>query len=1457
MGTASSRVLASGPTGSTPASSSWQELQCSLHYTAADLRLWPQLEPLALWFTAQDARRLLHRLRVDRAGTTDLLTLREFVQWLDEGRSHVDRRKDGRAKFSRAFGDTKTPPDRGNQRLHLLPEEREATTEEPPSILEKQLQHVFLTFASGSGDASRLYALEFLAALVVVSRAIWDVHEKVALLLELFHDPAASSSRSYDSEYSGYTPSQRLKETDVARLLLCVMNGVGRATQGVARVWETHGLKLAAVARQSAVHCVQTLSNAPSSSSTPSKAVGMRSIKTPASTRSVSSDEFRVYVARTPALREFLALFSGEELRNPLTFATLTTARANVARHKHQAQVYETLLRRYVPFDGRQERREASAAVLIQSTWRRRCSRCDAQSRAQARVAQRHASATRLQGFFKNRRAAWELEARAETERAALNGGVFAAGCGPSVASDQRVRGGAPLRLLAAFTTLNVKLSMLAASSTCALAVQDDGHSLFVWGRCLPRLRSDQEGEEIDENPTELCLTHMTPRRLRVQLTAPVLEVACGLRHALVLTSDGMVFSWGFNDHGQLGHGSAETLAARTSGRIRYDSYYSERSGENEPLLASPTRLMYFEGSAMQQAEPIAVAQICCGDYYSMARSREGDVFTWGEASEGQLGHGDSHEFFQVALADRHLLSSTYTFLAQPEPVLALSDVRVSHVACRGNHSVALSAEGSRLFEWGNWGTRRSGDSEHALLPEEVTGASELRLRRVAVGGQHLLAEGASVWLKLASPATGAASEREQDAGFCVEPLAGASSSLDAIEREFVGKNVSERRRWVCCLVDLDLDDVGDDEEGGEASRPSSRPATAAATAAGSLWQRRAARFALTIDRLVEFDRRVVRLLAPSSTTDSYVHCVNQYFHGRVANRLVVLPRGKSSGFYLQFRLPLDSVTGGSAAFGSELDVADPRDEDGDDSEGKKTAEVVLELAVCGSNTAEHAVGRRGFATHVFHPAMSAAAKRLKQQQLRARSTMKKKPTAALTETNSLFVLEIDQDILDGPNSEDQDGSDARKAREGLSTESAAELEAETIVSEIGHRVLELQETGALAVLVVLDLFDADAFALQFAEDSGVFIPVFMVTRQTQAVFLGSSEDESALPPVNTLWTVQELLDHVLTSPTTLTPQSAAALPPRRPSVQSTTATAMLQAPPPLMARCFFRADTAAVRARSAFANGAAAVLFVASEVSEPSQEALKRSLTAALPVHAKRKHQLVGMLSYEHGRRLRAASHLASLSSSPEVSQQSSTQRWSLSDPNAPSRAMGNCELLVDVQFELRAGGTTYAWGNADNGRLGLGDPAVGTESQQPLFQDGYEALTDHVYRFVAQPTRVPALAGVELRQLACGEMHSLAVTTGGKVFSWGRGNRGQLGHAAGNAEGSAAAATDEWTPRSVRGLRYECVTQAVATDQSSLFLTEIVPSEVHEQRRRQTAQLRAIVKQSEQHGAPQVVEY
>jgi len=34
-----------------------------------------------------------------------------------------------------------------------------------------------------------------------------------------------------------------------------------------------------------------------------------------------------------------------------------------------------------------------------------------------------------------------------------------------------------------------------------------------------------------------------------------VVKFACGSRHSVAVTSDGRAYSWGWNDHGQLGHG--------------------------------------------------------------------------------------------------------------------------------------------------------------------------------------------------------------------------------------------------------------------------------------------------------------------------------------------------------------------------------------------------------------------------------------------------------------------------------------------------------------------------------------------------------------------------------------------------------------------------------------------------------------------------------------------------------------------------------------------------------------------------------------------------------------------------------------------------------------------------------------------------------------------------------------
>eukprot|EP00795_Rhopilema_esculentum_P002594 gene2594-790_t len=68
---------------------------------------------------------------------------------------------------------------------------------------------------------------------------------------------------------------------------------------------------------------------------------------------------------------------------------------------------------------------------------------------------------------------------------------------------------------------------------------------------------------------------------------------------------------------------------------------------------------------------------------------------------------------------------------------------------------------------------------------------------------------------------------------------------------------------------------------------------------------------------------------------------------------------------------------------------------------------------------------------------------------------------------------------------------------------------------------------------------------------------------------------------------------------------------------------------------------------------------------------------------------------------------------------------------------------------------GVVYSVGRAEYGRLGLGD-------------DAKETL---------EPTKVHGLVNLQIKQIACGEACSFAVSSGGDLYSWGLGSNLQLG--------------------------------------------------------------------------------
>lgn len=193
-----------------------------------------------------------------------------------------------------------------------------------------------------------------------------------------------------------------------------------------------------------------------------------------------------------------------------------------------------------------------------------------------------------------------------------------------------------------------------------------------------------------------LGVTHNVPlpHQLPVlhQYVVKKVAVHSGGKHALALTLDGKVFSWGEGEDGKLGHGNRTTL--------------------DKPRLVEALRAK-------------KIRDIACGSSHSAAISSQGELYTWGLGEYGRLGHGDN------------------ATQLKPKLVATLSGRRVIQVACgsRDAQTLALTEDGA-VFSWGDgdFGKLGRGGSEGSSTPHEIERLSGIGVVQIECGAQFSLA---------------------------------------------------------------------------------------------------------------------------------------------------------------------------------------------------------------------------------------------------------------------------------------------------------------------------------------------------------------------------------------------------------------------------------------------------------------------------------------------------------------------------------------------------------------------------------------------------------------------------------------------------------------------------------------------------------------------------------------------
>uniref|UniRef100_G3SQ72 HECT and RLD domain containing E3 ubiquitin protein ligase family member 6 n=1 Tax=Loxodonta africana TaxID=9785 RepID=G3SQ72_LOXAF len=277
-----------------------------------------------------------------------------------------------------------------------------------------------------------------------------------------------------------------------------------------------------------------------------------------------------------------------------------------------------------------------------------------------------------------------ELRQAASGERHSLlllsDGTVHACGdnsCG------QLGRRGVPHRkrpgLIQALETLNVDL--LSCGKEHSLAVCHKGR-VFAWGA----------GSEGQLGIGEFKELNFTPMKVKALAGIKIIQVSCGHYHSLALSQDGQVFSWGNNSHGQLGLGK---------------EFLSQES---------PQRVKSLEG--------IPLAQVAAGGAHSFALSLSGTSFGWGSNNAGQL-----------ALSGNNVPVQSY----KPRSIGALKELGVVYISCGSEHTAVLTQDG-KVFTFGDNSSGQLGHGPTAEKrgPQLVEGIDGL-VSQIDCGSYHTL----------------------------------------------------------------------------------------------------------------------------------------------------------------------------------------------------------------------------------------------------------------------------------------------------------------------------------------------------------------------------------------------------------------------------------------------------------------------------------------------------------------------------------------------------------------------------------------------------------------------------------------------------------------------------------------------------------------------------------------------
>ncbi|XP_057422819.1 PH, RCC1 and FYVE domains-containing protein 1 [Lotus japonicus] len=303
------------------------------------------------------------------------------------------------------------------------------------------------------------------------------------------------------------------------------------------------------------------------------------------------------------------------------------------------------------------------------------------------------------------------------------------------------------------------RVSVSSAPSTSSHGSAPDDYDalgdVYIWGEVIcesvVKVGADKNGSYLSPRADILL-----PKPLESNVVLDVLQIACGVKHAALVSRQGEMFTWGEESGGRLGHGVGknvvqprlvEALASTTVDFVACGEFHTcavTMAGElftwgdgthKAGLLGHGTDVSHWIPKRIAgPLEGLQVALVTCGPWHTALITSTGQLFTFGDGTFGVLGHGDREN------------------VSYPREVESLSGLRTIAVACGVWHTAAVvevivtqssaSVSSGKLFTWGDGDKSRlgHGDKEARLEPTCVPSLIDHNFYRIACG--HSLTAG-------------------------------------------------------------------------------------------------------------------------------------------------------------------------------------------------------------------------------------------------------------------------------------------------------------------------------------------------------------------------------------------------------------------------------------------------------------------------------------------------------------------------------------------------------------------------------------------------------------------------------------------------------------------------------------------------------------------------------------------